>query len=408
MNAKKHQSSKLYPMFNFLKRKLNFFSIIFIFFIFFVLGIFLVKTNPDNITYAHAYTSLLTSCGSAIFNPSEELNTDCIFSAIEKEIKETGDIDKGIQIFMTARNNIDPFKNENEYPCHLMLHEIGDIVYYVLYSNTKNVLDINFPQETSRCGYGFFHGFMEHVIQNNSDPIFAQKTCEDLMYLLEKRMSRILDTCFHGAGQGFMLAQMDKIPQKNWNNFQIMTHDPILLCEQLSKLRYKKNCWSGIFHWVLFSDYGLHFSTEDVLNECAKLDIKEIQGVCYIWTTRILSFKNPEELLNFIKKIIQNTEVQQSAFYLNIAQMLDREKIPYEKMLALCEPMEDLFYKSCLNGIAKDLVVSETPEDLFKLCSGPTIRQRNAQELCYSVMFEKLSWIYTPESINAYLEKISH
>ncbi|MBI2108551.1 MAG: hypothetical protein HYT93_00015 [Parcubacteria group bacterium] len=388
-------------MIEIVKKTLNVFIIIFIFLALFFLGAFFKKTNAFQMIQIRA--SLLTSCRSI---SEENKQIDCVFNKIDREIEKTGNIDGGMRVFMVARNMIEPFSNERLYTCHSALHRVGEIAYYNLYTNAKDISDINFPQETTGCNYSFFHAFIEHLIQNNPNPIFATETCESLILHLQKRMSNILEGCFHGVGHGFMRAHLDQVPQEKWDDFQTITMEPRLMCGQLPKLEYKRACWSGVFQSLLISGYSLHFSKEDVLSGCATLEPQESQWECYSRTIRHLPFKTPIELRNTIIKFVQDTELQQVIFSFGIAHKIlaglqgDNNGKDYTKILALCETVTEDFYRSCIGGIIKGVVATATPQKeyrmLLTLCSEPIIIQNKVSASCYEAVFQRLLYFYTP------------
>src|SRR3989344_6368344 len=103
--------------------------------------------------------------------------------------------------------------------CHQHAHKVGDTAYYELFvARGLDVTDMFFPQETTSCGYGFFHGFIEHLIQDHPDPAYVTKTCEYLREKYTHSMRDIGTICYHASGHGFTIAKADTLEKYEWGS----------------------------------------------------------------------------------------------------------------------------------------------------------------------------------------------
>jgi hypothetical protein len=217
---------------------------------------------------------------------------ECVFGAIEQELKakSTGD---ALKLFKTA---LPILLAGNPKLCHDLAHRVGDITYFNLYIFDPDAVTFTYPPESMTCDYGFYHGFYEHYFQERPNTETILKTCGALPSGPEPYKRVIRQTCFHGAGHGLVLAQIDHIPQDKWGDWHTFTDKPLAQCAQLTGLQYDEfsRCPLGIFaeiaQWRLLNNYGFNFDgpADHRFDECLTYASADTQKYCMM-TNAIVS-----------------------------------------------------------------------------------------------------------------------
>lgn len=186
-----------------------------------------------------------------------------------------GDISGAFSVFSYLYNTYPYFGASG---CHLHAHRLGDAAYYEYYVvQDKSLADMELPQETTSCGYGFFHGFIEHLIQDRPDPAFVTKTCEYLRGRLSPTMRDIATICYHASGHGFIQSIGDSLAKRNWGNISDMVTLPLTNCEKLRSAGDGgiEDCREGIFNvlsdWMSVENFGLKFDFVHPFKVCDAL-----------------------------------------------------------------------------------------------------------------------------------------
>ena len=138
--------------------------------------------------------------------------------------------------------------------CHKRAHLIGDLAYGK-YLKHKDLSRLDVSEETTFCGAGYYHGFLEHYIRDNPGVESAKEFC----VYLEERRPGIRATCYHGMGHGFM---PDPPDPSTWGDSQAILAPTLDKCGDISDDRYEVlECYEGAFNvfldWVDTRQYHL-------------------------------------------------------------------------------------------------------------------------------------------------------
>ncbi len=160
--------------------------------------------------------------------------------------------------------------------CHWTAHEIGEAAYELF----KEGRDFPISKETSYCGYGFYHGFMESLLRENPDPVYALSFCDKV----EKSLGNMgLQNCYHGIGHGYTEDPPDPATE---GNFDAMVKPGIKMCEFLfgKNFRNLNLCLTGVFTvpagFAAKGEYGLTMDPKDPFAFCKKEPYR-YQKACY-------------------------------------------------------------------------------------------------------------------------------
>lgn len=206
---------------------------------------------------------------------------DCWYDIVRKAYKKDGS-EQAFAVFKVLYENSDEFKSSG---CHRHAHRIGDTAYYEAYLAHKDIKKMNFPDLAKVCGYGFFHGFIEHMVQDRPQPDFVKESCEYLDESLTSTMPAIRITCFHGSGHGYALAAVDHADTSSWGDANALIGDSLILCEQTATRENEvEECKEGVFNvvveWMADEDYGLKYDYNDPFWLCREQARENLQA-CY-------------------------------------------------------------------------------------------------------------------------------
>jgi hypothetical protein len=170
-----------------------------------------------------------------------------------------------------------------EYPSFrgLSCHDAGHILgaeAYRIYENSRQTID---RPETSYCGYGFYHGFIEAMGLEHGWGNYD----EIRWYCNELKENGVLNNaagaCYHGIGH----AVFDSLPSATWSDETSMVRSAINTCEiAVSEPDERAQCADGVFNALAVAksarQYGLSFDPSPSLSLCA-IQQPEYRDGCY-------------------------------------------------------------------------------------------------------------------------------
>ncbi|MEL6802872.1 MAG: hypothetical protein AAFO91_03705, partial [Bacteroidota bacterium] len=171
--------------------------------------------------------------------------------------------------------------------CHDILHYFGRAAYEHYQTDAETTV----RPETTACGYGYYHGFIELSLEQSGGTglEIAKAYCEDLNHNLgfaTKIIARnAANACKHGIGH----AVFDTIDGSLWGDMQAMTDHGIDMCRSVYTNEYDsfERCATGIYNSLanaLSSEsYNLAFpdSIDPLMDLCATQD-EAIEGYCLL------------------------------------------------------------------------------------------------------------------------------
>ncbi|TSC63596.1 MAG: hypothetical protein Athens041674_3 [Parcubacteria group bacterium Athens0416_74] len=355
-------------------------------------------------SYRDDSESKLALCHKAT---SDTQQIECIFRAIEQEILDDG-MSAGMVLFSRAYADFPPFVAQG---CHKQAHRVGDIVYARLYTSVEGIDALDFPQETTACGYGFFHGFLEHLIQDRPDPAFVDSVCSRLDERLGGEMQAIRSICFHGSGHGFALAHAETLPRSAWGNVREFTVDAAAMCDMLAQAdeRSVEECKEGVFNvlveWMSLDQYGFALNRKHPFSSCDS-GPKNLRSACYYEMAQKLdglADRDPIKLATIVADI-SDAQLRRTAFQVGIAGIVQntlQDVDATEKILSACATLEDEFFKGCLESYIHGLFEHGAPQKEYTraldVCRLDVIIAKGYVSQCYHVVMERLPRFYSQD-----------
>ncbi len=346
----------------------------------------------------------IVSCNEGEKNESEKIN--CWFVIIQKVFIEQG-TEEAFTVFEKINNDYDVFANTG---CHRHAHRVGDLSYYYDYLDHKDLRKTEFPKNAVACGYGFYHGFFEHLIQDNPDPDFVTETCEYMRENLYEVAPAISQTCYHGSGHGFVLAELDKITEsKLWTETQF-TSQPLQQCERLAQATLSEisECRQGVYNvladWMADKEYGLSYNADEPFAFC-DTQLFEHQYDCYYEMAQkigIITEFSPLKSLVVAEKALRK-DLQQLILDVAIAGLVQHNpKGDQSEILNECRLMPENFGLVCFKSIVSGLIEHNPINDDFASAFGFCARKDlliHETEACYGILALKLERFYTKNEI---------
>ncbi len=341
---------------------------------------------------------------------------ECIFRVIESEM-ERGGVDPAMRVFSKAYDDFHSFASTG---CHRYAHRVGDLVYYHQYLGSDGIESIEFPQSTTACGYGFYHGFLEHLIQDNPYPDFVTKTCVYLTGRLQSDMSDIAIICYHGSGHGFELAESERVPRSRWGNLHAFVDGPLARCGEMSEAtaREIEECRQGVFNvivdWMAEKQYGFTYNAARPFAPCDALPTAYVYACYYEMAQKLDSVSGLDPVV--IARIAESaptTALADVAFRVGVAGIIQQtiaDGKGYEASLARCATLQRLFFEGCIASMISGLFEHGPPqreyEKPFELCAESVVADAGMSKECYTAIAFRLKRFYEPARVNDLCKKI--
>lgn len=338
---------------------------------------------------------------------AQQEKIDC-WLAIPLDLVKKSGINSGFRAFAYLYDTYPLFASSG---CHRHAHKVGDAAYYEFYiARNLELTDIQFPQETTTCGYGFFHGFIEHLIQSRPDIAFVADTCEYLRSEYTVTMRDIGTICYHASGHGFMQAQADALPKEMWGKPAAMIEGSLQECEKLPTNESEiEDCREGVFNvlvdWMDTGNYDLAFDFKNPLALCSTLQ-SGWQYACFYELGQNLgkiTQTSPLKAAHFAESI-PDTELRTMTFGVMIAGMMQPSTAlnEYKQVLAECVRIADAgLYATCIVSSANGMMEHGAPGEEYKkvldLCSDPALPARGGDTVCYDALARRLLRFYPQE-----------
>lgn len=287
--------------------------------------------------------------------------------------------------------------------CHQQAHRIGEIVY-AQYQNHKKIQDVVFPASASSCGYGFFHGLIEHMLRDLPDVAVAREFCEHISGKYEHEMPRIRDNCYHSAGHGFI---PDPPPVEQWGDVETIVRTPLEKCAELTQDdRKQQECREGVFNvvasWYAHAYYDMQIDPDDPFALCARMADRNDSLACYYELSMIVHPYAGNDLVAIHDAYvapIADDEIASMVINAVAAGFMEREIIneTHERFIDACYKISPRVQSACIVGISGGFVAHGQPgmeyEKALLFCSSPKLHEEDRRE-CYRNSIRTFRGIY--------------
>lgn len=281
---------------------------------------------------------------------SPELDV-CVTDSVKAVIAERG-IAAGLELFRTYYSRMGE--------CHQLAHRMGEASYDA-YAKGEAV---RFGPETSRCGWGFWHGFATRFAKRTGGNYrAAKKFCTDI----DSYGVAGIDSCFHGIGIGLV---PDPPAPRTWGNPVAVANRAADNCDIAKHIRKDyMECLAGAFHGVFDymreRQYGLRFDAAKPFLVCQAQGSEERKDACYsqmIPLATMLSQDSIEAFLDdFLRADPEWTAAKGLDINLHVSQIAamyppflkGRNAYSTRALVAKCRQFPERFQTPCIAGMVR-------------------------------------------------------
>lgn len=351
------------------------------------------------------YEKEVAVCAETTEDRSARIN--CWIEALRKALRAEG-TERAFELFGYVYENHEDFSDTG---CHLHAHRMGDIAYYDEYLAHQDITEIEFPKNSISCGYGFYHGFIEHMIQDRPEVDFVETQCAYLIDALKDVGPGIEGVCYHAGGHGFMMARADELTDREEWTIANFTNPPLEKCEQLKTpdAYLKDECRQGVFNvfvnWMEIGEYGIHYNADAPYEYCNTLTNDDHQYACYTEMTRKINYASKGDPERAIEIIQSGVRRDMDIYLLEIAVAGTVQEDPYgaqEKLLRGCRAVDGHMQEACFKAIVHGLFEHGIPGAEYKLadewCAASDLSETE-DAWCYQRLVNKLDRFRTDTQI---------
>jgi plastocyanin len=337
-----------------------------------------------------------------------ENKTKCWEDIIEETLDKKG-LNSAFELLADLYGSYPKFASD----CHSFAHKIG-IAAYEKFAKSQ---DIELTSKTYYCGYGFYHGFMETLLQREGKADKAQEFCAYAGRKLSDQTSDAEGACYHGIGHG----AVDGGDPGSWGDPQKMIAPGLNICEQVSKNKdHLYRCANGAFNAIeilsMDPKYSLKMIIEDPFWLCP-LQPNIYKDGCYtnmIPSLLRLTNYDFEKSARIVEKIpatgdneaielVEHTVrgmVTLSLFYEYIGRNLKEPNYNANKGVAICRSLLPDLRLPCVEGLAGGHMKLGKPEQEYiqglSFC-GSEILKNDERDVCYKYVLVRLGIWYSSD-----------
>jgi hypothetical protein len=294
------------------------------------------------------------------------------------------------------------YDNESNFSaeCHGFTHELGQSSY-LIYKKTGK---IDLTPKTSYCGYGFYHGFMEVLLQQEGSILNAEKFCNyaDKQLSLYNQKTNI--ACYHGIGHG----AVDGSGKIKWNSPQEFISSALKICKTISNSeKHIYECGTGVFNSLAIvmnsGSFDLNFNGNpyDICSNQEKI----FQRSCYEQMNSRVAAISGGDLAKGVKYILKIKDKENAVHAIDqLAPAIISVRVghnnSYSNEVNICKSLPDYLRKPCIEGLSGGILEFGEPGqeyvEALNLCKSNTLENID-KKYCYNYVIASLKMLYTSE-----------
>lgn len=350
-------------------------------------------------------------------NQATQQKSECWAILLKNDLQKGGP-SRALERFSQLYDRFPAFSEPGE--CHRNAHRLGDMTYYEFYVSNPNMEALQFTPDAQVCTLGFFHGFFEHLFQNNPSENFITEMCEALSREYDATIGAMREACYHGAGHGLMLANSERVPISAAGDPDRFIREPLRSCGSLSKADRSdiEQCYQGVFtllvSWMSDQNYGLSFPKANVFSLCERLQ-EPMQDMCFnqfadrFYHTRGLSVK---ELVEIVMRI-EDYRHRFRAFRASMLDIIGRAifRGSERALVNECRDVPQSLFETCIGSFPHAIFNSGFPEAQFTkalaFCGSSEVAALGplARAACFSAVGSQLSRFFPPAELPSLCEQ---
>jgi len=342
-----------------------------------------------------------TPCQTGI---PDEQKVSCWQEQLDQTIKHQGlppAFDLFAKLFVS-----EPVFAEN---CHGYTHRLGEEAYEQFSKNQ----DFPVTQQVAYCSYGFFHGFIEAMMQKTGSLKDAERMCQYIDEKL-KEQTDTLGACYHGIGHGVT----DGSDPRAWGDVFAIINPGLELCEQVGNSEYDvKLCGTGVFNALasIYPDpkYKLNLNPSDPFWICRQQKKSYFKHACYDdFKTLIMSIEKNDFLkaARYIEQVNEDDYAKDAmdnlATYYVYYILKDSD---YTDAIDKCHSLQERLQTACIRGLGAGFMTAGIPDKEYirslELCSSPLITEEERNG-CHDRVVRLIQLRYSAEKYKSICQTV--
>lgn len=284
--------------------------------------------------------------------------------------------------------------------CHGFTHELGQASYSIYKKTGK----IDLTPKTSYCGYGFYHGFMEFLLQQEGSISNAEKFCNyaDTQLSLYNQKTNI--ACYHGIGHG----AVDGSGKIKWNSPEEFISSALKICKTISDSdKHIYECGTGVFNSLAIvmnsGNFDLNFNGNPY-DICAKQEVI-FQRSCYEQMNSRVATLAQGDLSKGVKFILNIKDKQNAKYAIDqLAPAIISARVghnnSYDYEVKVCKTLSDYLRKPCIEGLSGGILEFGEPgleyKEAINLCQS-NLLDKTDKKYCYDYVIASIKMLYPKE-----------
>lgn len=293
--------------------------------------------------------------------------------------------------------------------CHSFTHRIGE-TGYEYFSQKK---EIRLGDNTSHCGYGFYHGFMEALVQKTNDLSLAKQFCKNVAQQVEQTDKKAEGSCYHGIGHG----TVDGSDPRDWGDPYKIIEPGLTMCQKVTSHRpFLYQCAGGIFNSLAImytnSENGLQRNQDDPFKVCYGFGDYILEACLNQMNTYIISLSNRdlEKAGKYLHKIPVNLGAGNAAdAAVSFLAASKQEPSGYKDIIQTCQSFREDLVIPCVNGYAAGLIEFGPPDKEYvaslAFCQHQLL-DRSQRHSCFQRALSYIQLIYSSSQVDAVCAKL--
>jgi len=298
--------------------------------------------------------------------------------------------------------------------CHWMAHKLGE-AEYGRYLQHRDFSKLDFPPETVYCGYGYYHGFLEHFLRDNPDYTVAQNFCQTLIRDLEDEVPRIRLNCYHAIGHGFVPEPLDI---EVWGNPVKLVSPALAACQNIQEADARHECLQGTFNviadWMWNNQFGLYYPEDTPLEICELFDDYEVSSACYYEVAMRLNPSVDNNIVRAYNKyisqipdtLIAGTVLNSFAASAVGQRILESD---FSDLVYDCRTVPTYLQTDCMKGLTGAFIAHGEPEKEYvkalDFCNMDILTE-GEQDVCYWNIIRTFKGAYTSDKVGQICMKV--
>lgn len=300
--------------------------------------------------------SATTDCSST--DDKHKCWEDYISSALK-----TKGLDAAFEVLAGLYSSEPAFASE----CHGYVHKLGEAAYEKFTEHE----DMDLTPKTSYCGYGFYHGFMETLLQSGGNIDQAREFCAYADNKLKSHTAKAFIACYHGIGHG----AVDGSDPRAWGDPQKIVGPALKLCEEVSDNEKAKNlCGTGVFNGLAIAYSSGQFNLVQKGNPyevCQLQNTSYFKNACYEeMNTRAMQMAGGDfvKAVKFVQEIKDQNYAKIAIENLSPVAVsgtnsldVENEADNYDVLISVCRSAGIGLWLPCLGGLVGGLIEHGEP-----------------------------------------------